>query len=42
MNIVPVSSAILRGSTTPVIIRLRDALGNPITPDLHTIDIAIS
>ena len=35
----PVSSALLRGSNTVVTLRLRDALGNPVSPDLYSIDL---
>ena len=35
----PISSAILKGSDTYATLNLLDALSNPISPDLHTIDI---
>jgi hypothetical protein len=38
----PISSALLKGANTLVTLRLRDALGNPITPDLHSIDMTAS
>lgn len=37
----PVSSALLKGSNTVVTLRLRDALGNPVSPDLYGVDVMI-
>ncbi len=38
----PVSSALMKDSNTLVYLRLRDAFGNPIAPDLHSIDVTAS
>ena len=35
----PISSALLKGSNTLVTLRLRDVFGNPVSPDLHSIDL---
>ena len=35
----PISSALLKGSNTLVTLRLRDLFGNPVSADLHSIDL---
>jgi hypothetical protein len=42
IRIVPISSALVRGSRTLSMISLLDRLTNPISPDLHTLRIDIS
>ena len=42
VRMTPVSSALVRGATTLVMLRLLDRLGNPISPDLHAIKISVS
>ncbi len=42
VRITPVSSALVRGAHTLAMIRLLDRLGNPITPDLHSLKVEVS
>jgi hypothetical protein len=42
LRIVPISSALVRGSRTLAMISLLDRIANPISPDLHTLRIDIT
>lgn len=42
VRIVPISSALVRGTRTLANIRLLDRLGNPISPDVHSLKVDIT
>lgn len=42
IRIVPISSVLVRGARTLAMVRLLDRLGNPISPDLHSLQLDIS
>lgn len=41
LKIIPVSTALIRGNKTMAMIKLMDRLGNPISPDLHTVRVDV-
>ncbi len=42
VRIVPISSALVKGATTVAMVRLLDRLGNPTSPNLHTLKLDIT
>ena len=42
IRVTPISSALVRGTHTIAMVRLLDRLGNPISPDLHTLRLDVS
>lgn len=42
VRIVPISSALVRGASTIAMVRLLDRLGNPISPNVHTLKLDIT
>lgn len=41
LRVTPISSALIRGNKTMAMIKLMDRLGNPISPDLHTVRVDV-